>query len=265
MLKVISYQISDNIDLKALKKDFKGTLEHSSIDELFYVAGPRQYIYVFKYGVVCFLNFDEIKITEFIKFAENYCKDPFETSLSDEFMINDKATANKFGHNIIAVKKPDMECLRLIMLNVSQSVALDYYSEQSTSILEETKSHSSLLEQKGSMDISGKKLKKFIGRSMNLKNKIAENLYIFDSPPEAWENENLSKIDQGLKKTFDLQMRYRDIKEDLEIIKENLDLFRDLMQHKDSTVLEWIVIALIVVEVIYPLIEHFFLQAHGKI
>jgi hypothetical protein len=33
---------------------------------------------------------------------------------------------------------------------------------------------------------------------MNLKSSISENLYIFDSLPETWEDEDLNKIDQRL-------------------------------------------------------------------
>ena len=115
------------------------------------------------------------------------------------------------------------------MLNVSHSVALDYYSEQSDILLEGTNHQIQFLENQGKLDISGNNLRRYIGRTLNLKNKISQNLYIFDSPPETWEDENLNKIDIGLKRTFDLQLRYRNIQEDLQIIKENLELFKDLI------------------------------------
>jgi len=41
----------------------------------------------------------------------------------------------------------------------------------------------------------------------------------------------------------------------LEIVKENLDLFKDLLQYRNSIVLEWIIIILILVEVINLFIE----------
>jgi uncharacterized Rmd1/YagE family protein len=154
--------------------------------------------------------------------------------------------------------KPDIEVLRLIMLNVSQSVALDYYSEQTNLLQEETNSHTTNLERRGRLNISGANLKKYIGKVLNLKNRIAENLYIFDSPPETWEDENLNRIDQGLKRTFDLQERYRDIREGLEIVRENLELFKDLLQYRNSTFLEWIIIILVSLEVVNLLIDKIF-------
>jgi uncharacterized Rmd1/YagE family protein len=124
--------------------------------------------------------------------------------------------------------------------------------------LEETNSHTQSLEKKGRLAISGKNLKKYIGKTLNLKNRISENLYIFDSPPETWEDENLNRIDVGLKRTFDLQERFRDIKEGLEIIRENLELFKDLLQYRNSTVLEWIIIILVAAEVVNIVVEKLF-------
>ena len=144
------------------------------------------------------------------------------------------------------------------MLNVAQSVALDYYEEQTTKLLADTNYHTQILENTGKLGISGKKLKQYIGRSLLLRNRIAENIYVFDSPPETWENEDLNKIESDLKRTFDLQVRARAIHEGLAIIKDNLELFRGLMQHRHSSTLEWIVIILILVEVLDLIIQKIF-------
>ena len=147
--------------------------------------------------------------------------------------------------------------IRLIMLNVSQSVALDYYNDQASILIEETNYYTQVLERKGRIGVGGIKLKKYIGRTLNIKNKISANLYIFDSPEETWENETLNKLDIGLKKTFDLQSRFRTIQDGLAIVKENLELFKDMLQYRNSVALEWIIIILILVEVINLVLEKF--------
>jgi len=258
MLPVVSYQIADSIDVKSFKTTFSEGIHHSDADELFYKMGPEFYVYVFKYGVVCFLNADGRTCKLFLDKIAPYCKNPFEQHLSEEFQIETGAAENKLGYNKIEIVNADMNTLRLIMLNVSQSVALDYYSEQTNHLLEETNSHTQDLERKGRLAISRRNLKKYIGKTLILKNRISENLYIFDSPPETWEDENLNKIDMGLKRTFDLQERFRDIKEGLEIVRENLELFKDLLQYRNSTVLEWIIIILVAAEVMNILLEKIF-------
>jgi required for meiotic nuclear division protein 1 len=253
-LKVISFQIADSIDVKLIKSTFPAVIHYSDTDELFYTIEKNKYLYVFKYGIICFLGYSETEMTAFFQMIGPYCKNLFEQRLSDEFDIETEAPAINYGYNKIEIPTPDIDELRLIMLNVSQSVALDYYNQQTNTLLEETNSYTQMLERRGRINMGGIRLKKYIGRTLNLKNRISANLYIFDSPEETWENENLNKLDIGLKKTFDLQARFRTIQEGLGIVKENMELFKDMLQNRNSLTLEWVVIILILVEVINILI-----------
>src|ERR1700712_4836225 len=129
---VLSYQIADNIDVKGLKNAFKAELYYSDSTELFYKITNDTFIYIFKYGVVCFLNCDSVKISEFLQLITQYSKNPFTEKLTEEYVINTNASENKIGYNQIEIIDSNIDVLRLIMLNVSQSVALDYYDEQTT-------------------------------------------------------------------------------------------------------------------------------------
>jgi required for meiotic nuclear division protein 1 len=256
--KVISYQVADAIDLRQFGAVFNGELCYSDPSELFYKTGDDRYVYIFKYGAVCFLNYDSEAIAAFISLITPFCKNLFLNSLTDEFLLETGAKELKVGFNKIEVPTARIDILRLVMLNVSQSVALDYYEEQTNKLLQETNFYTQMLETKGNLDISGKKLKKYIGRTLLLRNRIGENIYVFDSPPETWEDESLNKIDSDLKRTFDLHVRVRVIHEGLTIVKDNLELFRTLLQHRYSSILEWIVIVLILVEVLNLIIEKLF-------
>ena len=258
MNKVIAYQVADSIDIKSVKSSFKSNLRYSDSSELFYETGTDRYLYVFRYGVVSFFNYDPLAISAFLQFVNSYCRNFFVESINDELIVETGASENRISHNKIEITNTDPEALRMIMLNVSQSVALDYYTELTDKLLEETNYHTQLLEKKGRLAISGSNLKKFIGKTLLLKNRIAENLYIFDSPPETWEDEQLDKLHNGLIKNFDLQERFRNVSEGLGIVKDNLELFKDILQYRNSTVLEWIIIALIAIEVINFLIDKFF-------
>ena len=59
----------------------------------------------------------------------------------------------------------------------------------------------------------------------------------------------MNRLHIALKQTFDLKDRYRYIYERTAIIKEDLELFKDIMEHRESSKLEWIIIILILVEV----------------
>ena len=257
-IKVISFQVADSIDLKRFKKDFTASMSFASSDELFYQIEKYQHLYVFQFGIVCFSGYNETEMTSFLQMIAPFCKNFFDQRLSDEFEIEVGGSTVQYGFDKIGIPEANAETLRLIMLNVSQSVALDYYSQQTNSLLDETNYHTQVLELKGKIDLNGINLKKYIGRTLNIKNKIAGNLYIFDSPEETWEDERLNKLDIGLKKIFELQPRFRIIQEGLSIVKENLELFKDLLQNKNSVTLEWVIILLILVEVLNLFAEKIF-------
>ncbi len=255
-MNVLAYQVADSIDIKGFKNHFKSLPLFADSDSLFYNTGAGRFIYVFKYGVVSFLNCNEAGIQEFIQFTVPFCKNYSESMHNEELEIERVGQKEiSFGYNKIEIISPNTDIFRLIMLNVSQSVALDHYYEVTRKLVLETNLQTQHLERYGRLNISGRNLKKFIGRTLNLKSNIAENLYIFDSPPETWEDEDLNKIDLGLKKTFDLQLRFRNIQENLQIIKDNYELFKDIMQYRSSYILEIIVIILILMEVINLVIE----------
>jgi uncharacterized Rmd1/YagE family protein len=255
MYKVVAFQIADSIDIKSCKLAVKAELVYGDSEELFYRIGGERYIYVVKYGVVTFFNYDAAQIAGFLQFILPFCKNRFEEPLSDEFVVETGAPENKVSYNKIEITSADKKLIRIIMLNVSQSVTLDYYSEQSSRLLEETNNHTQLLEKKGRLAISGINLKKFIGKILLLKNRIAENLYIFDSPAETWEDEKLDKLYTELKKNFELRERFNSVTEDISIIKDNLELFKDLLQYRNTVFLEWIVIILIAIEVVHYIVR----------
>jgi uncharacterized Rmd1/YagE family protein len=66
---------------------------------------------------------------------------------------------------------------------------------------------------------------------------------------ETWENEQLDKLRNELKKVL-ISRIDRDVSEGLQVVKDNLELFKDILQYRTSLLLEWIVIILIAVEVI---------------
>ncbi len=243
-------QIADVISIKNCRKNFEAELLFFDTDELFYEYFQGQYIYIFKYGVICFYNISKDNAEEICNEILMYGKSFIKEEVSENIDIIIGGTSNTVSFGTVTLKHFNVESLRLVMLNVSQSVALDSYSNISEQILEDTKVHTTYLEEKGKLDISGKNLKKYIGRVLNIKNKISENLYIFDSHDVTWDDETLNKLDQDLKRVFDLKDRYRSIHDQIEIIKENLELFKDIMFHKESSKLEWIIIILILFEVI---------------
>ncbi len=250
MYLVVAYQVASAINIKQCKELLSYTLKYNDSDELYYKLEDNSYMYIFEFGMISFFNVETITIDTIIQHLKSACTNYFTEKLSEDVRVEVKPNTQKVEFNTVVLPELNEELLRLVLLNTSQSVALQRYSEITESLLAETNLHTKYLEENGKLDIGGNKLKRFIGKTLNIKNGILENLYIFDAPDIVWESETLNKLDNGLKLSFDLKNRYRRIHERVDIIKENLELFKDIMDHKESSKLEWIIIILILVEVI---------------
>lgn len=258
-MKIVAYQIAEVINLKKFKNDYTNEPLLNNNSELFYKRENNQYFYLFNYGVVVFAGFNDLEKSEFIKFVKNYVEDEVTEKFEDDFDVQtDPSISVLLKYNSITVSELTDDTIRIIMLNIGQSVSLDYYESLTYEILKNTTKMTDELEQNGKLKSSQKNLLKFIGKTINIKNSIIDNLYIFDSPDEAWEDEHLERIDKGLKKTFDLKMRYQDIDYKLKIVQETLKLFTDLIQNRESTRLEWVIIILILIEVFDIFLRKFF-------
>ncbi len=252
---VCAFQIAGHINIREFKKAFSATPVYSDSNELLYINGDNQYLYVLSFGVLVFVDYSELDMSQYLEFAEGFCRQPLHERMREDISITHDPILDQYGYNDITISQISQDTIKIIMINIGQSVALDYFSLEADKLLEEARNHTLELEQSGKISISGQRLKKFIARVLNIRNQIAENLYILDSPAETWEDEYLGRLDTGLKRHFEITPRYRSLNENLQIIKENLDLFKDLMQHQKSSMLEWIIILLILVEVINMFLE----------
>ncbi len=250
MYAINSLQVAGSIQIRSVKNAIDGTLIFSDSDELFYRLGDRKYLYVFQFGVVCFFNMEERARLKQLQRIKEYAKGRVGTSLSEDIVLHVKKDVSKVSYNEVILPEFNEEMIRLVMLHTSQSVALDKYSGITEALLEEAGEYTLNLESRGTLKISKVKLKKLIGKNLTLKNAISENLYIFDTPDLVWENDSMKVLDIKLKNTFDLKNRYRNIHDRIDIIKENLQLFKDIWDHKESSTLEWIIIVLIFVEIV---------------
>ncbi len=256
-IKIVTYWLGEKIDLKSFNLAYKEPIYSSTSTEIFIRKGEHSYIYIQNYGEVSFSDCDEITIDEFIDQIGFFVHKPVlqRNQYREDFLINvDINSKLHFEYTSIRIPEINADVIKIILLNVSQSVVLDHFSDLSRSLLNDTNKITLELELKGKLGISKSKLMKFIGKTLNTQNRIIDNLYFLDAPDTVWENEYLSKINIGLSRTFDLKTRFREIEYTLKIIDHNLRTFAQLIQHRDSNKLEWIIIFLILFEILHAIV-----------
>lgn len=258
-IKIEAIQLAETINIKKFRSDFQSEVHSGSTSELFYTLSENnRFLYVFDYGVIVFANYDAVAKSELVSFIKKYATSVIDLSLSEEYRIeinpnNEKAIVK---NNFVSVSKIDSSMMRIIMLNIGQSVALDYYENLTNELISSSKLYIVQLEKYGKLSISKANLLKYIGRVLNVKNSIIDNLYILDDPNLVWDNEELNLLNRNLKANFDINTRFKDLDYRLQIVEDNLTLFTDVLNVRESARLEWLIIILIFIEIIISLTLH---------
>ncbi len=258
-MKIEAFQISESFNIKKFRSEFRTEAFSGSTSEIFYAFSDLdRYLYIFDYGVVVFANYDEVAKSEMMLFLKNYASDLVDLNLFEEYKIQVDSQQIKtlVKNDYVIVPVIDASVLRIVMLNIGQSVALEFYEVLTDAQITSSKHYIIELEKKGRLSISKINLLKYIGKVLNVKNSIVDNLYILDDPNLVWDNEDLAVLNRLLKANFDINTRFKDLDYRLQIVEDNLRLFTDVLNVRESSRLEWIVIILIFIEIIIALFFH---------
>jgi uncharacterized Rmd1/YagE family protein len=251
-IKIQAFQVADSFNIKKIRSEFKAELNSGNISELFYYFEDKnRYLYIFDYGVVVFGNYDEIAQSELLRFLQSYAEGWLNTDLNEEYYIklDDKAKPIVKNNEVI-IREETPSVVRIVMLNTGQSVALEYYEQLTEDLLNSTKQYTLQLEENGKLQAPKTKLLKFIGRVLNVKNNIVDNLYILDDPNLVWDDPELDVLNRNLKTNFDTYARFKDLDYRLQIVENNLKVFTEILNQRESSFLEWIIIVLIAIEIV---------------
>ncbi len=253
-MKIEAYQVAESFNIKKLRAELKAEIHSGNISELFYYFSEQErYLYIFDYGVVVFANYDEIARSELLRFVKTYSDDWLENKdISESYIVEIDPRLQKsiVKNDSVFVKELNPSIIGIIMLNTGQSVALEFYENRTEDMLNAIKKYTQELESKGRLNVSKTKLLKFIGGVLTVRNSIVNNLYILDDPNLVWDDEELNNLNRSLKLNFDTFSRFKDIDYRLQIVENNLRLFTDVLNQREGTVLEWVVIILIFIEIV---------------
>jgi uncharacterized Rmd1/YagE family protein len=251
---VTACHVAGAIDLKQFKQDFAASLLSASSSELFYLVENDGFLYLSNYGVLVYANMPEIEMSRVFSLLRAYCQDYQEDRFVEKLTISVSKTKGRKIHvdfdDVLHVPNLDTNIMQLVMFNLSQAVIMEYYENISENLLREVRHYTQQLESRGRITLGKNKMLRFIGKTLNIKNRIVENFYIYVVPDLTWEDKNLNQINHALYNYYELRIRFKEVEYNFKNIDDNLAIFRELYHHRESNMLEIIIILLIFIEVL---------------
>ncbi len=250
----VSVEIPNVITKKDLEKEFPGlvltTIEKSMVGEI----SNEKYIFVATFGIITFCNFTNDEISSFLSRLNIREANSYATALINQdylMLIDGDCSAPRIDDKTIRYSKFDKSIASIISLALSQSVGLEISENSLEKMMEKSVRIYEKLETLRVKD--RKSLMDFAAVIAKERFHILNKLYLLDKPDIIWDDVELESLYNQLSFQLDLKSRFEVVEHKISYLKESVDFAIDKVNQKSSEYLEWIIIWLIVIEVIFSI------------
>lgn len=210
------------------------------------------WIYAERFGAVVFWNCSEPLVQTFLRdLQELPGTGPRIGSTHDSLTVHVGSEEETVGFSAVWLKELTLGKLKVISLALAQSVALDYFETAVSTAMAKFHPVVRTMREEGKLHLQHSEVLSLVGFAMEIRSVVLENLTLFDDPPESWESESLAHLDSELFDQFDLEERINAINQKLLYLKDAGSTLMEVLTNRKSVRLEWIVIVLIAIEVVF--------------
>lgn len=209
------------------------------------------YAFLFDYGVCVFLQYDYESEKRLIDLVRKYAVNPLETIVDEELECRFSTEGGiRIRNDLIEIDDvSELTCLSLSHA-LAQSTKLASFESSIEETIKKTKYIPETLAKRGSISLSRVQLAKERGRVYLEKSHIILQFNLLDTPEFIWEYPEQEQYYLALSRYLEIAPRATVLKQRLEVIQELLEMMADEQKHHHSSMLEWIIIILIAIEIV---------------
>jgi len=204
---------------------------------------------IFSYGVVVHWNVSLDDRSTLQAFLLGYAIKPDSNPPEDNFSYEINCDQDRFQHDYIELQSGDFKVLLAMSHAMAQSIKLAAFEGNAIDTIHTTCHLPESLARAGKIKLNRKSMAKIRGQLFLTKSDIILNYDLLDTPEFFWEYPEYQGIYSMAANYLEIKPRTDVLTKKLETIHELLEMLADEQKHLHSTVLEWIIIWLIAVEI----------------
>ncbi|OGG80722.1 hypothetical protein A3A39_00150 [Candidatus Kaiserbacteria bacterium RIFCSPLOWO2_01_FULL_54_13] len=217
---------------------------------LTYLFGPHEFMFVFSFGAVVFVNIDKDTQTATKKALHKFLRAPVrKDSYHESYILRQGEKELNVGEAAAELPSINTGEIEIAARILAQSVALEYIEDLTDEILSNIESINSGLE-KGKLPQSSRAVLRLFAQNNSIIQFVISKLALLDKPDIAWENERLEVLFSQLADMFELRSRFRNVEYKIGFARENSEFILTALQSRRESFLEIIIIVLIAIDIL---------------
>ncbi len=222
------------------------------------IDGPGTKVVVVEFGAVVYWAEGEAGLAQTVAVTERALDlSAARQGEREELAVRVGGADDAVTFREVRLKQLTREHLRLISEVVAKSAALRAAEKVVEGTITQNSGSVRQLSERGTIAASSKAVLRAVGFTLLMKERLLARLNVFDAPPETWDSEQLHRLHEQLQDHLDFRPRAAGLQAKLEYLSGVSGTLLGFLEHREGKRLEWIIIILIVIEVIFSTI-HFF-------
>nr|AAM61045.1 unknown [Arabidopsis thaliana] len=221
-----------------------------SLDERESVSNCK-FMVVFQYGSAILFNVDDNDVDRYLDIVRRHASGLLTEMRKDDYAVKEKPLLieeMKGGPDYIVLKTLDTNSIRIIGSVLGQSIALDYSVSQVNKLVEEFAVINRSMAKTGTFTMTRKKLFQLVGKANSNIADVILKVGLFERSEIAWREARYAQIYEYLREEYEISQRFGDLDYKLKFIEHNIHFLQEVMQNRQSDLLEWCIIFLLAIE-----------------
>lgn len=256
--RVVAQCLSGRFDAAALNDELLGSMRAVRYRDIISIELPRGEAVVFPFGAMVFWGATEDDREALIRKLAPLAKDGRANSEEESFGFELGSDQERFHRDTVFLAD-DSRMQRLAVSHaLAQSVKLNQFERQALTTIQKTASIPQQLGESGRIRLSQRDIAQMRGNLFLTKSDIILNYDLLDTPEFFWEYPELEATYEIAARYLEIKPRVEVLSKKLETIHELLEMLADEQKHKHSSNLEWTIIWLIAIEIVFFLSHDIF-------
>lgn len=275
-LDVVAYAVSEEIKLEELSKALgkqalyevvmlpTDVTDSLHLKAIYKIDNKEREIFLFREGAIVFWNMSATERTEVLHLIEKHSASPYASSLyltENECLKYDYSADRKtcLDKDVIHINAADQfdPLVKYTFSNaLSLSVKLAIWEESLVRFVDTIEPVIEDVRLGKRIRVSRDQILRMTGELFTLRHLINLSSDLLDTPDFYWDRENLEPLYQKMANYLSINRRTKVINEKLKHCCELTELLSSHLNDKHHTRLEWMIIVLILVEVIFECIHY---------
>jgi uncharacterized Rmd1/YagE family protein len=215
-------------------------------------------IFIFSYGVIIFWNISHDRTQRLLDELAEFMEEPLINMLTDEFSFSTGEGNMRIHQDHIYLSSQEAIDKLSISHGIAQSLKLSELETYAQQTIESTNHIPHNIARTGKSSLKRKKLSMMRGKLFIVEMDINLTFELLDTPEFFWEYPEAEYLYERTIKYLDVRPRIEILNKKLNIIRELFNMLADEQNHRHSSVLEWIIIWLIAIEIALFVLKEFY-------